>query len=231
MACITAEAEINLKPYEIANLLRAELDIEDDVKPKEIVVLANKVLGRDGGDASVKEELMAARAVVRSLPAEKWTDIKAKGASTEELLDRLLAKPASAGGFAAAVACKCLSPKNIDTRSVISKGVSSIDGFQVLRGAGSFNSLDHEMTCIQKLFKTERPAEKIGDVTFKVEERTQPSPGQILMTAKASKCEARFVALLTPKWLLLGMYQFAGGASEAETLQLFETLRLEALSK
>ncbi len=80
-----------------------------------------------------------------------------------------------------------------------------------------------------RLFRSERNAEKIGDCTFLVQERLQPAPGQMLMLAKSNKCNARFAALLTPKWLLLGLYNFSA-STEGSTLAILDELRKEAFS-
>jgi hypothetical protein len=254
-ACVTSDAEKELKPFELANLLRAELDLpeyagDDDhlLKPKEIGALANARLDRgstaisinpttnpsssSSSSISVKEELQAIRATVRDLPPSFWTEQKARsGSSGDDLLTRLLAKPATAGGFAAGIAAKCLKPGVIDTKSVVTRGAGNIDGFTILRSGGAYSTVDFETENIAKAFKSASPSEKIGDCTFKIQERTQPSPGQSVMTAKASKCDARFVALVTPKWLLVGLFRNAGPESEDATMQLFEDLRLEVLAK
>jgi hypothetical protein len=248
--CVTSDAEKELKPFELANLLRVELDlpeyiVDDDhlLKPKEIGALANARLDRSStaisinpttneSSSSVKEELQAIRAVVRDLSPSFWTDHKARsGSKMEDLLTRLLAKPATAGGFAAGIAAPCLKPNVIDTNSVVSRGAGSIDGVTILRSAGAYSVVDSEMKNIAKAFRTGSDAEKIGDCLFRIQERTQPSPGQAVMTAKASKCDARFVALLTRKWCLIGLFRHAGPESEAATMQLFEDLRLEVLAK
>ena len=238
--CIIAEAEIALKPFQLANLLRSELDLledhddDEDTKPKDIVALAWVKLGlkNDALTENVKDNARAARAIVRSLNATFWTDRKARGGTDmNDLLDRLLAKPASAGGFAAGIACTCIGTKNIDTKNIHSKGVGAIDGFTVLRSAGAYATLDHEMEILYKLFRSQADACKIGDTTFRVEERTQPYKGQDVLTAKATKCDARFVALLTPKWLLVGLYQHVvDNETDAAILKLFEDLRLEVIA-
>lgn len=246
--CITAEAEVALKPFQLANLLRSELELVIDdndndnnhggeIKPKDIVALAWAKLGENNGSLTtdnVKDNARAARAMVRSLKANFWTDIKARnGTEMKDLLHRLLAKPTSAGGFAAGIACTCFGAKNIDTKNIHAQGISSIDGFTVLRGPGAYITLDHEMEMLYKLFKSSHvDVCKIGDTTFRVEERTQPYKGQDLLTAKATKCDARFVALLTPRWLLVGLYQYVVNSNEtnAAILQLFEDLRLEVIA-
>jgi hypothetical protein len=243
--CITAEAEVALKPFQLANLLRSELELlpddddkdSEEAKPKDIVALAWAKLGQDNGalTENVKDNARAARAIVRSLKANFWTDRKARGGTEmKDLLDRLLAKPASAGGFAAGIACTCIggNNKNIDTKNIHSKGIGAIDGFTVLRGPGAYATLDHDMEVLFKLFRSQADACKIGDTTFRVEQRTQPYKGQDLLTAKATKCEARFVALLTPKWLLVGLYQHVvvDNETNAAIFQLFEDLRLEVIA-
>ena len=245
VACVTAEAEINLKAWEVGDLLRKELnlpecnDAGDLLKPKEILVLAKERLGSaaaalDDEPSTVKEELRATRAVVRRLPAAFWTDDETKirlGSSNDELLTRILYKPATAGGFATAIACRCLKPNVINTKSIDSRGAPVIDGFTVLRGAGAYCTLDSEMESLGKAFRTERDCEKIGDCTFRIQERTQPAPGQVVMTGKGTKCEARFVGLLTPKWCLVAIFQHAGPEAEEETTKIFEDMRLELPSK
>jgi len=238
-ACLTAEAEINLKAYEIGDILRKELDLPecddngDLLKPKEILALANTKLGNeaDGSDSSssVKDKLRATRAVVRRLPANFWiasTKIRL-GSSNDELLTRILAKPATAGGFAAAIACRCLKPYVVNTKAIESRGTGIIDGFTVLRGAGAYCTIDSEMESIGKLFRTEQDAQKIGDCTFRVMDRIQPAPGQAIMTGKGTKCEARFIALLTPKWCLVGIFRHAGPEGEEQTMKVVEQMRLE----
>jgi len=242
VACVTAEAEINLKAYEIGDILRKELDLPecndegDLLKPKEILALANETLGNVAeSDASsitttVKEQLRATRELVRRLPADKFWAMAIKirpGSSNDELLTRILAKPATAGGFVAAIACRCLKPNVIDTKSIESRGAGVIDGYTVLRGPGAYCTIDSEMESIGKLFRTERDAQKIGDCTFRIQDRSQPSPGQVVMIGKANKCEARFIALLTPKWCLVGIFRHGGPEAEEITMNAFEQMRLE----
>jgi len=50
------------------------------------------------------------------------------------------------------------------------------------------------------------------------------------MLCASHKIRARFAALLTPKWLLLGIYQFVSTPDEDATLALLEALRQEAYS-
>jgi len=246
-ACVTSEAEINLKAYEIGDILRKELYLpecnnkDELLKPKEILALAIETLGSVAAAAepdesssatttTVKEQLRATRELVRRLPSDKFWATSTKirlGSSNEELLTRILAKPATAGGFVTAIACRCLKPNVIDTKSIESRGAGIIDGFTVLRGPGAYCTIDSEMESIGKLFRTERDAQKIGDCTFRIQDRSQPSPGQVVMMGKANKCEARFVALLTPKWCLVGIFRYVGSETEEITMSVFEQMRLE----
>jgi len=246
-ACVTGEAEVSLKAYEVGDVLRKELDLPecndegDLLKPKEILALATIKLvdfvaaggeGSEESSSTVKEKLRAVRATVRRLPANFWGTAKIRSGSTnDELLARILAKPATAGGFAAAIACRCLRPNVVDTRSIESRGAGIIDGFAVLRGPGAYCTIDSEMENIGKLFRTERDAEKIGDCTFRILDRNQPAPGQVVMSGKATKCEARFIALLTPKWCLVGIFRHAGNEAEIETMKVFEGMRQEIPTK
>jgi hypothetical protein len=233
-ACVGAEADATMKPIDLVALLKVELDLGrcDDLLPKHIIELANEKLSRlpiEG--ASVKDEAVSCRAVVRGLPASFWTPDTVRGGSNpQELVDRILAKPATAGGFAAAVACKVINPKTIDTRSVVWGGALSIDGFSILRSRGAYCTTEAEMESFAKLFKTERNAEKLGDCTFLVSDRSQPAPGQMLMLAKANKCNAKIAALYTPKFCLLAVYQFVDASAEADTLAFLEAMRKEAFS-
>ena len=97
------------------------------------------------------------------------------------LINRLLLKPATCGGFCAGVAGRLnrrplqlplgrrLSPKAIDTKSVVSEGaraktlrlwsvreVQAIDGFTVLRSPGTYSTLDFEVESIAKMFGSQR---------------------------------------------------------------------------
>lgn len=241
-ACVPADAEVAMKPIDLAGLLKVELDLGQcrDLLPKEIVELANKKLSREPVDgASVKEEAIACRAAVRALPMTHWlttlnedgestTIVLAKTSKPQEIVDRVLAKPPSVGGFASAVACKVLGPKAIDTKSVVWGGVHSVDGFAILRPPGAYCTTESEMSSFSKLFKTERPSDRLGDCTFLVSERSQPAPGQILMLCKSNKCNAKLAALYTPKWCVLAVYHFVDGATETETLALLEEMRIEA---
>jgi hypothetical protein len=51
------------------------------------------------------------------------------------------------------------------------------------------------------------------------------------MLCASTKIHARFASLLTPKWMLIGIYQFTSSPDEAETLALLESLRVEAFSE
>jgi hypothetical protein len=236
-ACIDAkkEIELELKPYDLCKLIANELDLENDCKPKELIALANEKLGREpqGGDASVKEEARAVRQVIRDLPPSFWgEETVGKGnSSPENLVTRLLLKPATAGGFCSGVACRRLPNKAVDTKTVFSQGALSIDGFSVLPSPGQYSKLDFEMENIAQLFGTMRDAVALGHCTFIVQSREQVAPGSSVMTCKANKCSARLIALLTPKFCLVGLYNFSGPEAEAKTLGLFEDLRVEAAVK
>jgi hypothetical protein len=218
--------------------------------PKEIVALANAALGRQpNADATVKEEAMACRAAIRALPMSYWTTRAAAAAAAHEesgeedvpvvlskpqkLVDWILSKPATAGGFASAVACKMLSGGKgagmADLRSVVWGGACTIDGFSILRAPGGYCTTDGEIASFVKLLRTNGKAERLGDCTFLVTERSQPAPGQVLMLCQANKCQARLAALATPKWCLLAVYHQAASSSsnEAATLALLDDLRQE----
>jgi hypothetical protein len=243
-ACVLADVDVTLKPIALVALLKVELNLGhcDDLLPKEIVELANNKLVRQPVEgASVKDEAVACRAAVRALPTSFWTTPTAdsdeeslsitKGAKPQEVVNRILAKPATTGGFASAVACKVMSPKDIDTRSVVWGGAYSVDGFGILRPPGSYCTTESEMKSFFKIFKTERNAEKLGDCTFLVTERSQPAPGQMLMLCKSNKCNAKMAALYTPKWCLLAVYHFVDASTEADTLAFLEEMRQEAFGK
>ena len=226
-----------MKPVDLTDLIRKELDLGhcDGLKPKQIVELANAKLGRAllGGDKTVKNECSACRKAIRTLPPRFWDpEINvSKGAATPaSLVAWLSAKPASAGGFAGVVACSIVNAKSADTRTMVISGSCTIDGSSILRGQGQFSSLDHEATEFSKFFRNERTAEKIGDEAFHVVDRLQPDKGQTIMHTKSTKGRARAVGLLTPKWMVIGIYAFTNGPDEAETLALLEALRTEAFS-
>jgi len=176
-ATINREAEHEMKPIDLTDLIRKELDLGhcDDMKPKAIVELANSKIGHQslGGAATVKEEAAACRAAIRQLPPRFWDPDMSitKASPPADLVAWLTAKPASAGGFCAAVACSVISPKSIDTRTVIISGPCDIDGSSVLRHRGQFTTIDHECEEVLKLFRSDRTADKIGDVSFHVTER------------------------------------------------------------
>jgi len=239
MSCITAEAEINLKAYEIGDILRKELNLPecnaDDnlLKPKEILALAEERMSLtptpSESTVTVKDQLRTVRGHVRALPSSFWNnDTIRPNSSNDDLLTRILSKPTTAGGFACAIACRCLKPNVADTKSIASRGTGIIDNFTVLRSAGAYCTIDGEMESLVKLFRSERDAIKIGDATFLIQERSQPTPGQVVMRGKANKCEARFISLLTPKFCLVGFFRHAGPEAEEQILGLFEELRLEA---
>jgi hypothetical protein len=111
---VDAGADAALKPVDLANLLKAELDLGRcmDMLPKEIVQLANEKLGREPIEgANVKDEAMKCRELLRGKPLSYWTEIKAtKSSSPEDLLERLLAKPPTVGGFSTGVAITVMNP-------------------------------------------------------------------------------------------------------------------------
>jgi hypothetical protein len=246
---VGADTDATLKPIDLVALLKVELELGPctDLTPKQIVALANAELARSPiADATVKEEAMACRAAVRALPTSYWTTrATAEAAANQEssaepvvvskpqkLVDWILAKPATAGGFAAAVACKVLSGGKgggmADLRSVVWGGALVIDGFQILRPPGGYCTTDGEIASFCKLLRTNGKAERLGDCTFLVTERSQPAPGQVLMLCAANKCQARLAALATPKWCLLAVYHQAANSSndtEAATLALLDDLR------
>ena len=233
--CVDATTELEMKPFELCQLICSELDLEHDGKPNQIVALANTKLGREplGGDASVKQEACAVRQAIRDRPPSFWgLETVGKGnSSPEALVTRLLLKPATAGGFCSSVACRRLPNKAVDTKSVISKGAISIDGFSVLPAPGQYSTLDFEMENVALLFGTKRDAVALGHCTFIVQSREQVAPGSSVMLCKANKCNARLAALLTPKFCLVGLYHFTGPETEAKTLCILEDLRIEAAAK
>lgn len=236
-AVISGKDDAGLKPVDLANIIKVELELGrcDDILPKDIIDLANKKLGRETKKgASVKDEAVACRAAIRAMPTSYWIEGYngiTKGSPPQDLVDRILAKPPTAGGFAAAVACKVLSPKDIDTQSVKWGGAYSIDGMGLLRPTGAYCTTEVEMEHFAKLFKSAAPAHKLGDTTFLVEERTHPAPGQTSMAMKANKSCAKLVGLYTPKWCVLAIYHFVDAESEEKTLALLEEMRREAYPK
>jgi hypothetical protein len=237
MACCVDETrEMELKPFELCRLICAELSLQSyDDKPKDICALANKTLSREASPedgASVKDEARAIRRVIRDLPPSFWGDEKVtSGSSAEALVTRLLLKPASAGGFCTGTACKRL-PKNIDTKSIFSKGPVSIDGFSIMASPGQYTTLDHELSEMAKLFGDKAKSITFNTTVFSLISREQVTPGSSVITCKANKCNARLAALCTPKFLLIGFYNYNGSPEgEAKTLSLLEDLRLEASGK
>mmetsp|Transcript_8787 Transcript_8787/g.14600 ORF Transcript_8787/g.14600 Transcript_8787/m.14600 type:complete len:237 (-) Transcript_8787:321-1031(-) len=231
-ACVIADVDATMKPIDLAALLKVELDLGrcDDLLPKDIVELANEKLSRQPVEgANVKDEAVACREAVRALPISYWSSaVVTKGSNPQEILDRILAKPATAGGFACAVACTVMSPKDIDQRTAVWGGAYTIDGFGVLRPPGAYCTTEHEMSALAKLFKSKKPSEKLGDCTFLVTDRSQPAPGQMLMLCKSNKCNAKLAGLYTPKWCVLAVYHFVDAATEAGTLAVLEEMRIEA---
>ena len=234
-AVVRLEDEIPCKPIDLVPLLQSELHLGPcyDLKPKAIVALANTKLNREPiQDATVKNEAISCRAATRLLPSSFWlpegTAPVRSSSSPTELVDRLLAKPATVGGFCSAVACKVINPKSIDTKTVAWKGALSIDNFAILRSQGQFCTTDQEVKAFFKLFKSDNNNAKLGDTVFHVQDKTQPTGGQTFMLMKSNKCNARIAALCTPKWVLLGAYHFVDVPHEEITLQLMEDLRLEA---
>jgi hypothetical protein len=234
---VDAETDASMKPKALAAVLKVELDMGrcDDLKPREIVELANEKLDRSPVEgATVKDEAVSCREAVKALPPSFWSSETVGGSSKpQQLVDRILTTPATAGGFAIAVACEVISPsKGIDLRTVVSGGAcSSVDGVNILASPGQYSTIDHEMGQFAKLFRTAGNAERLGDCTFKVTDRSQPAPGQMLMLCKSNNCSARLAALHTPKWCLLAVYHFSDVDAEAITLQILEDLREEAFSK
>jgi hypothetical protein len=232
---VDASTDATMKPIELAAVLKVELDLGrcDDLKPKDIVELANEKLDRSPVEgATVKAEAVSCRAAVKDLPPTFWSEDTVGGRSKPQaLVDRILTTPATAGGFATAVACEVISPKKgIDTRTVVSGGAVNIDGVAILPTPGVYSSLDHEIGQFSKLFRTEQKSEKLGGCTFKVIERSQPAPGQQLMLCKSNQCNARMAALHTPRWCLLAVYHFVDADAELITLKILEDLREEAFS-
>lgn len=231
--CIDETRELEMKPYELCKLICAELSIASyDEKPKEIVDMANTKLERTSGDGTVKEEAQAVRHAIRNLPPSFWGSEKVTSSSSpDELVTRLLLKPASAGGFCTAAACKRLAKNAIDTKSIFEKGAVAIDGFPILASPGQYTTLDSELKRMALLFGANTDAIKFQSTVFSVVSREQVTPGSSVITCKANKCSARLVSLLTPRFCLVGFYNYAGAEEETKTLSLLEDLRLEAAGK
>jgi hypothetical protein len=238
MACCVDETrEMELKPFELCRLICTELSLQSyDDKPKDICALANKTLSREASPedgASVKDEARAIRKVIRNLAPAFWGEEKVtSGSSPEALVTRLLLKPASAGGFCTGAACKRLAKNGIDTKSIFSKGPVSIDGFSIMASPGQYTTLDHELSEMAKLFGDKAKSITFNTTVFSLTSREQVTPGSSVITCKANKCNARLAALLTPKFLLIGFYNYNGSPEvETKTLSLLEDLRLEASGK
>jgi hypothetical protein len=111
---VDAKADAALKPVDLADLLKVELDLGRcmDMLPKDIISLANEKLGRVAVEgANVKDEAMKCRELARGKELSFWTELKiSKSSSPEELVERLLAKPPTVGGFATAVAVTTINP-------------------------------------------------------------------------------------------------------------------------
>ena len=231
-AVVRLEDELNLKPIDLCPLLRTELKLGPcyDLKPKAIVELANTKLSRETIEgASVKDECLACRASIRTLPPSFWSENKVRSNSTpEELLERILAKPCTAGGFCSAVTCKVINPKAIDNNTVVWGGALNIDGFTVLRSPGQFCTTAVECKNFQKLVRSEKNNEKLGDTTFHMVDKSQPVGGQTLLLMKSNKCSARLAALFTPKFGIVALYHFVDTAHEEITLSILEDMRVEA---
>jgi hypothetical protein len=227
-ALVDATMELEMKPLELCKLICLELSLDNIGTPKEIVEPLVPLAGR-----TVKQEACAVRQVIRDLSPSFWgQETVGKGKSSPEaLVQRLLLKPATAGGFCSGLACKRLPNKSVDSKSVVTQGARIIDGFSVLPAPGQYSNLDFEMENIAQSCGTKRDAVALKDCTFIVQSREQVAPGSSLMLCKANKCSARLVALLTPKFCLVGLYNFAGPDAEANILCLFEDLRLEAAAK
>ena len=234
-ACVREDADALLKPIDLVNILRQELDLGPcyDLKPKQIVELANVKLAREPVEgATVKDECVALREAVRNLPPSFWSpDTIRSNSAPDELVARALAKPASAGGFCSAVACTILGPKAINTKTVAWGGALNVDGFSILRSPGAYCTTQQEAGKFVKLFKIDKTNEKLGDCQFHLQEKLSPAPGQQLMLMKSNKCNARLAVLYTPKWCLLAVYHFVDVESEAMSLTVLEELRVEAFAK
>jgi hypothetical protein len=237
-ACIDATKEMEMKPFEQCRLICNELELDDAVreeKPKEIVAHANLALKREHGEGTnVKEEAQAVRQILRDQPPSFWgAEEVGKGKSSPQaLVQRLLLKPASSGGFCSGVACKRLKNKCMDTKTLIQSGACSIDGFDVLPSAGQFSNLDFELGKMAKLFGSKTKDMTFGHCVFSVLSREQVAPGSSVVLCKGNKCNARLAALLTPKFLLVGFYNYGGSPdTEAKTIAILEDLRLEAEGK
>jgi hypothetical protein len=231
-AVVRPEDQVDFKPVDLVPLLQVELGLGPcyDLKPKAIVALANTKLSRDAVEgATVKDEAFACRAATRLLSPSFWSpDTVRSTSSPTELVDRILAKPPTVGGFCSAVACKVINPKSIDTKTVAWNGALSVDNFAILRSQGQFCTTAEECKKFFRLFKSEKSNEKLGDTVFHVQDKSNPAGGQTLMLMKSNKCNARLAALCTPKWVLLAVYHFVDVDNEASTLQLLEDLRREA---
>ena len=223
------DGENDLKPMGMVELIEKEVGLDlYGVKPKEAIKLINAKIGREGGAGNPKEELQACRAAIRALPSSFWSDevVGVGRNAPANLVRRLAAKPATCGGFTATVAAPRLNAKAVDTKAVSVTGACTIDGITILTPPGSYNKLDFEIENISRLFGSQRDAEKLGDASFKVASREQVTPGTTVMVCKALQCSARFAALQTPKFLLLGIYSQA--SPEADILALLEEVRVES---
>jgi hypothetical protein len=174
---------------------------------------------------------MAIRQAIRDLPPSFWGEEKVGNgnSSPDALVARLLLKPASTGGFCSGVACKrMLKTKGCDMKSIVSQGALDIDGFNILTSPGQYSTLDIEMETITLLFGSKQNSTKFSRTVFMVTSREQVAPGKTILQCKANKCNARLAALITPKFCLVGFYNYIGPESELKTLAIFEDIRLEA---
>jgi hypothetical protein len=259
---VSAEDEKEMKPMQMCEVLISELDLGvskldlefGDVKPKAAVEKAAEKLGiqlLEG--SSVKEQACAVRAQLRGLPASFFwgggepepeseggsepvssgtCDVEALKEKSQAILDMLLAKPASAGGFASGIVGVGVkggqTAKGIDTHTVVAGGATHLDTQQVIMAGGQRSEVEHESLEMSRLFKSKKPSTRVGELTFHVEEREQLVPGTMRMKLMSTINKAKMVSLLTPHFIVIGMYEFSSAPHEEHILALMEELRLAA---
>jgi len=192
----------------LTQAIQAEEDKAADAKMAAKTAKAEKAAARK--QAAIDQEAAAAAAKkeaalkVAASEAVASTSSSAAPMSGQELVDAVLSAP----GFVSAVVT------DAKAKDAVSKGSAEY----------LTNELDHELFTILRVFRSKQDHQKIGHSNFANLQRDKSMKGCVLMTGKDPNSKARLASLLTPTYMMVGIYLFDGIQDEEKSLDAMRKL-------
>lgn len=191
----------------LAAQFQAEEDKAADAKMAAKTAKAEKAAARK--QAAIDQEAAAAAAKKEAAlkvasEAVASTSSSAAPMSAQELVDAVLSAP----GFVSVVVA------DAKAKDAVSKGSAEY----------LTSDLDHELFTILRSFRSKQDHQKIGHSNFANLQRDKSLKGCVLMTGKDPNSKARLASLLTPTYMMLGIYLFDGIQEEEKSLDAMKEL-------